>query len=126
MTDRSEIDAARSAGGERAPRRTEHARQDAEADRCLVALARAGAAGQERAQRAQCGRLVLVAPQRLQVGAVGILGRADRVAGQREHPLGERDPLARGERDIGHERRGARRAVDQRHPLLGRQLERAR
>ena len=89
-----------------------------------MGLALLAAAVEVRAQRAQRRRLVLVAPQLLELGGVGLVRRADRLGRQREDLLDEREAPAAGQRAVGDERRRARRAVDERHALLGRQLVR--
>ena len=72
----------------------------------------ASPSGEQRAQRAQRGGLVLVAPQRLELRRVVLERHAEHVGGQREQRLGEREAAAARERDVGHERRRAGRAVD--------------
>ena len=71
----------------------------------------------------QRGRLVLVVPQRLEVLGVGLERRAGGLGREREHALGERQARLAGERDVRDERRRARRAVDQRHALLGLEVQ---
>ena len=68
-------------------------------------------------------RLVLVVPERLEVGRVGLERRTGGLDRQREDALGEPQPRLAGERDIGHEGGRARRAVDERHALLGLEVE---
>jgi hypothetical protein len=101
---------------------SEHARQYAEADRRLVGLALNGAAGQQHPQRTQRGGLVLVAPQLFEVRRKRLERRLGDLGDQGEDRLRQGQPPAAREREVGHQRGGARRPVDQRHALLRREL----
>jgi hypothetical protein len=79
-----------------------------------IGLYRTVEVGPETAQR---GDLVLVLPQALQGFVVRVERRAKRFDGQSENPLGRGEAMARRQRDVGRERRGAGRAVHDRHPL---------
>ena len=101
----------------------EHSRQHAVAHRRLIGLALGDAAVQQRRERAQGVGLVLVAPQLTELGRERLQRRSDRLDREGERALGEIEPAAPGQRRVGHEGRGARRPVDQRHLLLGLELE---
>ena len=111
--------------GRRAAQPAEHPGQDAERDGGLEVPPLARAAGQQLAQRAQRGDLVLLVPERLEQRRVLLVGRPDHLGRECADALGQRQPVATRERGVGHQRRCAGRAVDQRH-RLARVLDRAR
>jgi hypothetical protein len=81
-----------------------------------------GAVGQQRPQRTQRGGLVLVAPQPFELWRKRLVRRLGDLGGQGEDRLRQGQPPAARKREVGHQRGGARRSVDQRHPLLWREL----
>lgn len=64
---------------------------------------------------------MLIAPQRLELSRIVLIGRAGCLGNEREDRLGERQPPAAGQRHVGDQRRRAWRTVDQGHLLLWRQ-----
>src|SRR4051795_7819285 len=104
---RAQRDLGRALGGRlRPPRLAEDAGEDAQAHRALVRLAVRRAVREQRAQRAQRGGLVLVAPQRLEVLGVRLERRVHGLGREGEHRLGEREAHAAREGHVGQERRG--------------------
>ena len=118
VTERSDTAAARSASAcaRRTWPRTRGRMRKLTAPWC--AWRSVGRTVEQRAQRPQRGRLVLVVPQGLEVLGVGLERRAGGLDGESEHALGERQARLPGERDVRDERRRTRRAVDQGHALL--------
>jgi hypothetical protein len=97
---------------------SEHAGEDAVADRRLERAPLDGAALEVSPQLAERRSLVLVAPELVERLAVGLERRPDGLCGEREHPVGEGEPPSRRERRVRDERRRHGRAVDELHRLF--------
>jgi hypothetical protein len=97
--------------------------QHPEAHRRLMIQPVGRPAGEQPAERAQRGRLVLVAPQQRELRGIRVERRPERLDRQRDRALGQVGSAATGQRGIGHQRRRGRGAVDQRHRLARLELE---
>jgi hypothetical protein len=119
VRDRPQRDLGRLRGGiERPLRLAEDARQDPVADRRLVGAPLGARSLEPGAERANGSGFVLVSPERLKWGAVGLEGCLQGFHRQCEDLVGKAQPVAAGERGVRHEPGGARGAVDEGDRLL--------